>query len=105
VSELTFGIALMSMRVAPNWPSVEKLLAATLRSAFNQSIPIHVIIACHEAPRIDKVLDGRVTIRQVDFDIPRFLWEMEIDRMRKAEVLGAALRAQGAGWMFLLAGC
>jgi hypothetical protein len=62
----------------------------------------YVIIACHEAPRIDKVLDGRVTIRQVDFDIPRFLWEMEIDRMRKAEVLGAALRAQGAGWMFLL---
>jgi DNA-binding transcriptional regulator YdaS (Cro superfamily) len=102
VSELTFGIALMSMRVAPNWPSVEKLLAATLRSAFNQSIPIRVIIACHEAPRIDEALDGRVTIRQVDFDIPRFRWEMEIDRMRKAEVLGAALRAQGAGWMFLL---
>jgi hypothetical protein len=102
VSEITFGISLMSMRVAPNWPSVQKLLAATLRSAFNQTVPIRVIIACHEVPHIDEVLDDRVTVRQVDFDIPRFRSEMEIDRMRKAGVLGAALRAQGAGWMFLL---
>jgi hypothetical protein len=102
VSEVTFGIALMSLRVARNWTSVEKLLAATLRSVFNQSVPIRVIIACHEAPRIDETLDSRVTVLQVDFDIPRFRWEMEIDRMRKAEVIGAALKAQGAGWMFLL---
>jgi hypothetical protein len=102
VNEMTFGIALMSKRVAADWPSVEKLLAATLRSVFNQSVPIRVIIACHEAPRIDEALDRRVTIQHVDFDIPRFRWEMEIDRMRKAEVLGAALRARGGGWMFLL---
>jgi hypothetical protein len=57
VSEVTFGIALMSMRVAPNWPSVQNLLAATLRSAFKQTVPIRVIIACHEVPHIDEVLD------------------------------------------------
>jgi hypothetical protein len=102
VSELTFGIALMSKRVAADWPSVESLLAATLRSVFNQSVQVRVIIACHEAPRIDEARDRRVTIQEVGFDIPRFRWEMEIDRMRKAEVVGAALRAQGGGWMFLL---
>ncbi len=102
MSEVTFGISLVSKRVAADWPSVENLLAATLRSVFNQSVPIRVIIACHEAPRIDEVADRRVTVQQVGFDIPRFRWEMEIDRMRKAEVLGAALRARGGGWMFLL---
>jgi hypothetical protein len=88
VSELTFGIALMSKRVAADWPSVESLLAATLRSVFNQSVQVRVIIACHEAPRIDEARDRRVTIQEVGFDIPRFRWEMEIDRMRKAEVVG-----------------
>lgn len=102
MSEVTFGIALISKRVAADWPSVENLLAATLRSVFNQSVPIRVVIACHEAPRIDEAFDHRVTIRQVDFDIPRFRSEMELDRMRKVEVLGAALRARGGGWMFLL---
>jgi hypothetical protein len=102
VSELTFGITLMSKRIAADWPTVEKLLAATLQSVFNQNVPTRVIIACHEIPCIDEARDARVTIRQVDFDIPRFRWEMEIDRMRKAEVLAAALRARGGGWMFLL---
>jgi hypothetical protein len=102
VSELTCGVALMSKRVAADWPSVEKLLAVTLQSVFHQTVPVRVIIACHEIPCIDEARDARVAIRQVDFDIPRFRWEMEIDRMRKAEVLGAALRERGGGWMFLL---
>lgn len=102
MNAVTFGIALMSKRIAADWPSVESLLAATLQSVFNQTAPVRVIIACHEPPRIDEIFDRRVSICQVDFDIPRFRLEMEIDRMRKAEALGAALRDRGGGWMFLL---
>ena len=103
MNEVTFGIPLMSSRVARNWPSTEKLLAATLRSVLNQAgAAIRVIVACHERPDIEEIRDDRVTLSQVGFDIPRFRWEMEIDRMRKLEVLGAELRARGGGWMFIL---
>jgi hypothetical protein len=100
---MTFGIPLISSRVARNWASTEKLLGATLRSVFNQTgANIRVIIACHERPNLDEIEDERVFIRQVEFDIPRFRWEMELDRMRKVEVLGAELRSHGGGWMFVL---
>ncbi len=103
MNEVTFGIPLMSARVARDWPSTEKLFAATLRSVFNQTgTDVRVIVACHEQPNIEEVSDGRVIIRPVDFDIPRFRWEMEIDRMRKLEVLGSELRRLGGGWMFIL---
>ncbi len=105
MNKVTFGIPLMSARIARDWPSTEKLLAATLRSVFNQTgANVRVIVACHERPNIEEVGDERVTIRPVDFDIPRFRWEMEIDRMRKLEVLGSELRRLGGGWMFILDG-
>ena len=103
MDRMTFGIPLMSSRVARNWPSTEKLLAATLRSVFNQrGANIRIIIACHERPNIEEVDDKRVIVKPVGFDIPRFRWEMEIDRMRKLEVIGAELRAHGGGWLFVL---
>jgi hypothetical protein len=103
LNDVTFGIPLVSRRVARSWPSVEQLLGATLRSVFNQTdANIRVIIACHERPDIVELLDKRVTIKQVEFDIPRFRWEMEIDRMRKLEVIGSELRSLGAGWLFIL---
>jgi hypothetical protein len=100
---VTFGIPLISSRVARNWASTEKLLGATLRSVFNQTgADIRVIIACHERPNVDEIEDPRVIVKQVEFDIPRFRWEMELDRMRKVEVLGAELGSRGGGWMFVL---
>ena len=103
MTEVTFGIPLMSRRVARNWGSIENLLAATLRSVFNQNdASIRVIIACHERPEIVEAHDARVTIKQVEFDIPRFRAEMELDRMRKLEVIGSELRANGGGWLFVL---
>lgn len=103
MNDVTFGIPLISRRVARDWPSCERLLAATLRSVFNQAgASIRVIVACHEAPKIEEIRDSRVIVRPVDFDIPRFRWEMELDRMRKWEVLGSELRSQGGGWMFFL---
>lgn len=102
MSFVTFGIPLLSRRIARDWPSAQRLLANTLRSVFNQSADVRVIVACHEAPDIDEARDPRVQIVQVDFDIPRFQWEQEIDRMRKLEVIAAAHRAQGAGWLFIL---
>lgn len=102
---ITFGIPLLSRRVARDWPAAQRLLANTLRSVFNQDDPdIRVIIACHEAPEIAEVNDPRVTIVQAGFDIPRFQWEQEIDRMRKLELIGSALRAAGGGWLFILDG-
>lgn len=99
---ITFGIPLVSKLVARDWASVERLLSTTLGSIFNQAdVPVRVVIACHEPPDIPEVADERVTIRRADFDIPRFRWEMEIDRMRKLEVLGAELRTRGGGWMFI----
>jgi hypothetical protein len=87
--EVTFGIPLMSRRVARNWLSIENLLATTLRSVFNQTgVSIRIIIACHERPEIVEARDGRVTIKKVEFDIPRYRWEIELDRMRKLEVIG-----------------
>jgi hypothetical protein len=103
VTEITFGIPVMSSRVAKDWPSIERLLAATLRSVFNQTgAEVRVIIACHERPQIEEVADRRVTVLPVDFDVPRFRWEMELDRMRKMEVIGSELRARGGGWLFAL---
>lgn len=100
---ITFGIPLLSRRVARDWPAAQRLLANTLRSVFNQSAPdIKVIVACHEPPEIDEIRDPRVTVAPVDFDIPRFQWEQEIDRMRKLEVIAAAHRKQGGGWLFIL---
>ena len=101
---ITFAsIPTNSRRVARNWASTEKLLGATLRSVFNQTgADIRVIIACHERPNVDEIEDERVFIRQVGFDIPRFRFEMELDRMREVEVLGAELRPHGGGWMFVL---
>lgn len=100
---MTFGIPLVSKRVARDWASVERMLSTTLASAFNQAdVAVQVIIACHEPPDIPEVDDERVTIVQADFDIPRFRWEMQIDQMRKMEVTGAELRARGGGWMFFV---
>ena len=100
---ITFGIPLLSRRVARDWPAAQRLLANTLRSVFNQSVQdVKVIIACHEPPEIDEVRDPRVTVVPVAFDIPRFQWEQEIDRMRKLEVIASAHRTAGAGWLFIL---
>lgn len=100
---VTFGLPLISRRVAKNWPMVNKLLANTLRSVFNQTTDaIQVIIACHEPPDIIEVKDPRVSIVQVPFDIPRFQWEQEVDRMRKLETIGVHHRSRGGGWLFIL---
>lgn len=102
---VTFCIPLVSRRVARDWASTERLLSTTLSSVFNQDDPdIHVIIACHETPKIAEVADPRVTVVNASFDIPRFRWEMEIDRMRKLELLGATLRARGGGLQYVLDG-
>lgn len=100
---MTFGIPLVSKRVARDWASVERMLSTTLASVFNQvDVQVRVIIACHEPPAIPEIADERVTVRQADFDIPRYRWEMQIDQMRKMEVAGAELRARGGGWMFFV---
>lgn len=101
--ELTFGIALASQRIARDWAKIERLLSNTLNSIFNQrDSNVHVIIVCHEIPDIIQIKDPRVTIQQAPFDIPHYRWEMEIDRMRKLEVVGAIHRDNGGGMMFVL---
>jgi hypothetical protein len=100
---VTFGLPLISSRVAKNWPMIQRLLANTLHSVFNQNTDaIHVIIACHEAPDIPEAQDPRVSIVRVPFDIPRFQWEQEVDRMRKLEMIGVHHRSRGGGWLFIL---
>ena len=102
---VTFCIPLVSRRVARDWASTKQLLSTTLGSIFNQhDRDIHVIVACHETPEIPEIADPRVTVVNARFDIPRFRWEMEIDRMRKLELLGAALKARGGGIQFVVDG-
>jgi hypothetical protein len=103
MTHVTFGIPFVSRRVAPNWASVQNLLASTLGSLFNQEgADVRVIIACHESPDIPEVNDPRVTIVNVDFDIPRWRWEMQIDQLRKMEVIGSVHRKAGEGWLFMI---
>jgi hypothetical protein len=100
---VTFGIPLISRKTARDWPSVERLLSNTVTSVLkNGGHGIRVIICCHDVPEIPALADERVVIAQVDFDVPRFRWEQEIDRMRKVEVLGSELRRYGGGWLFVL---
>jgi hypothetical protein len=100
---VTFGIALVSARVARDWPSVQRLLANTLRSLFRQTDQnFRIVIACHEPPAIKEVDEKRVTILPVDFPIPRHRGDWRRDIMRKHEIIGAKLREFGGGWLFIL---
>jgi len=100
---VTFGIPLISKRVAKDFQKVERLLANTLRSIFHQDHKnVHVIIACHEIPAIPDEFKGRVTLVESSLDIPRFRWEQEVDRMRKLALIGVEHRARGGGWLFII---
>lgn len=102
---LRIGIPLLSRRIAKDWAKIEGLLSRTLVSILNQTDQdFEVVIVCHEPPDVPEMADPRITVHSVDFDIPYFTWEMELDRLRKLEVIGSLHRERGAGTLLLVDG-
>ena len=99
----TVGIPLLSKEIARDWARVTVLLESTLRSLAVQKLPCSaVLIACHERPDVEVPAGLDVEFIHVDFDRPRFTIELEVDKLRKLEVLGSHHRARGAGLLYLL---
>ena len=99
----TVGIPLLSKEIARDWNRVTLLLGRTLRSLATQKLPCSaVLIACHERPEMEVPAGLNVEFIQADFDRPRFTIELEVDKLRKLELIGSRHRARGAGLLYLL---
>ena len=99
----TVGIPLLSKEIARDWNRVTVLLGRTLRSLATQKLPCSaVLIACHERPEVEVPAGLNVEFIQVGFDRPRFTIELEVDKLRKLEVIGSRHGERGAGLLYLL---
>ena len=79
------------------------LLERSLRSLAAQSYRCsRVWIACHERPELAVPPGMDVVFLEAPFPPPRFTIELEVDKLRKLELIGAAHRAHGAGLLYLL---
>ena len=97
------GIPLLSRRIAKDWGRATVLLERSLRSLAAQTRPCSKVwIACHERPDLAIPPGLDVRFLEVEFSPPRFTIELEVDKLRKLEVIGAAHRAHGAGLLYLL---
>ena len=97
------GIPLLSSRVAKDWRRATTLLERTLRSlAAQKHCCSRVWIACHEQPDLRIPDNLNVSFVEVAFPPPRFTIEMEVDKLRKLEVIAGLHRKQGAGFLYLL---
>jgi hypothetical protein len=102
---ITVGIPIMSQKIAKDWPKICRLLQQVLNSLANQTVACdRIIIACHERPDISVPEGFKVEYVDVKFPYPKFTWEMELDRLRKLEEIGARHRQHGGGKLFLLDG-
>ena len=97
------GIPFLSKRIAKDWLRATMLLERSLRSLAAQTHSCSKVwIACHERPDLAIPPGLSVTFLEVGFPPPRFTIELEVDKLRKLEVIGAAHRASGAGLLYLL---
>jgi hypothetical protein len=100
---LTIAIPLLSQRIAKDWPKMCRLIQQTLNALANQTLKgTRVLIACHEIPDVQIPAGLDVEFISVGFDPPRFTWEMEVDKLKKQEVMGSVHRAAGGGKLFFL---
>jgi hypothetical protein len=100
---LTIAIPLLSQRIAKDWPKMCLLIQQTLNALANQTLKgTRVLIACHEVPDVAVPAGLDVEFISVAFDPPRFTWEMEVDKLKKQEVMGSVHRAAGGGKLFFL---
>lgn len=98
-----FVIPLRGKAASKDWDRVCRLLQATVRSALNQTDPdFGILVACHDAPDLDDIVDPRVVILQGDFPVPTTLREQSQDKQSKKRMAAAEVRRRGGGYFMLL---
>lgn len=90
---IVFAIPLRAKETSSNWNMCVARLNQTIRSIFNQTCDeFKCLIACNEAPQLDREYDERLEFIPLELSIPNGWLEMSRDKFWKLTVIAVRIR-------------
>lgn len=90
---IEFAIPLRAKETSSNWNMCVARLNQTIRSIFNQTCDeFKCLIACNEAPQLDREYDERLEFIPLELSIPNGWLEMSRDKFWKLTVIAVRIR-------------